>query len=87
MARWKRAQGGSFLQFPAGALKLLGDEFLFRKDSLTLSGEHLGGEIVECVVGLRRSANFRLWLLLSRTDPERNRRNRIYSDSGGPTPT
>ena len=41
-----------FLQFPAGASKFLSDELFIWKDSLILSGEHLVGEIVECVVGL-----------------------------------
>jgi hypothetical protein len=40
-----------FLQFPARAFKLLGDELFVRKDSLILSREHLVREIVECVVG------------------------------------
>ena len=42
----------SFPQFSAGAFKFLGDEFFVWKDSLILGGEHLVGEIVECVVGL-----------------------------------
>ena len=45
----------SLLQFPAGAFKFLGDELFVWEDSLILSGEHLVGEIVECVVGLCRS--------------------------------
>src|SRR5882724_12478290 len=39
------------LQFSAGALKFLCDEFFVWKDSLILRGENLVGEIVECVVG------------------------------------
>ncbi len=34
---------------------MLGDEFFIWKDSLILGGEHLVGEIVECVVSLCRS--------------------------------
>jgi hypothetical protein len=41
------AERPSFLQFPAGAFKFLGDEFVVRKDGLILGGEHLVGEIVE----------------------------------------
>ena len=44
-----------FLQLPAGSFKFFGDEFFVRKDSLILGGEHLVGEIVECVVCLCRS--------------------------------
>ena len=43
------------LQFPAGAFKFPGDEFFVWEDSLILSGEHLVGKIVECVVSLCRS--------------------------------
>ena len=48
----KGGSNHSFLQFPAGAFKFLGDEILLWKDSLILGGEHLVGEIVERVVGL-----------------------------------
>jgi hypothetical protein len=41
----------AFLQLSAGALKFLRDEFFVWKDRLILHGEHLVGEIVECVVG------------------------------------
>ena len=47
--------GCSLIQFAARALKFLGDELFVWKDSLILGGEHLIGEIVECVVGFRSS--------------------------------
>ena len=41
----------SVLQLPAGAVEFLSDELFVGKDGLILGGEHLVGEIVECVVG------------------------------------
>ena len=43
---------GPFFQFLTGAFKFVGEELFVWKDSLILGGEHLVGEIVECVVGL-----------------------------------
>jgi hypothetical protein len=61
------------LQLAAGAFKFFGNEFFVWKDSLILSGEHLVGEIVECIVGLCRSLlgteNKSDWWVLSGLHP------------------
>ncbi len=46
-----------------GSVEFLGDELFVGKEGLILGGEHLVGEIVECVVGLGGS----LWV--TNSDP------------------
>ena len=70
---WEVRKPFSFFYFLAGAFEFLGDELFVGKDSLILRGEHLVGQIVECIVGFCRSLfgaqNESDWWVLARFHP------------------
>ena len=52
---WEVRKPFSVFYLLAGAFQFLGDELFVGKDSLILRGQHLAGQIVECIVGFCRS--------------------------------